>query len=158
VKRRAFTFGFTLIELMIVMTVVVFIFGGSIAAFLKFNSTQSLLNDARQVSSELNRARTMAASQQYPTGCISLKGVSVTSDVNMTGMTVTTRCGSGNFPGEVNKILTSSIFISSVDITFLPGSGYVSDGADKEIKIQDGSSPPAIKTVVVGTYGLISIL
>lgn len=151
------TAGFTLIELMITMVIVVLLLGGSLAAYLSFNRSQSMQNDARQVLSELNRARTMAASQQYPAGCISLNGVNVAGVAGGTDIKVTTQCEPQDSE-KVTQVLTSSTFTASFDITFLPGSGYISDGADEGIIIQSGGSPPATKTIVVGTYGLTSIL
>jgi len=158
VKNYSIPFGFTLIELMITIVLVVLLSGGALAAYLNFNKSQTMQNDARQVLSELNKARTMATSQQYPAGCTSLQGVKVAGDANETDITVTTLCGSGNPPGNEIKVLTNSTFMTAVDITFLPGSGYVSDGAGKEIVIRDDVSPTVTKTVSVEANGLASIL
>jgi prepilin-type N-terminal cleavage/methylation domain-containing protein len=158
VKRPNKASGFTLIELMITIVLIVLLSGGALAAYLSFNKSQTMQNDARQVLSELNKARTMATSQQYPAGCTSLQGVKVAGIVNETDITVTTLCGSGNYFGEPIKVLISSTFSSAVNITFLPGSGYVSDGADKQIVIHDDVSPTVTKTISVEANGLVSIL
>jgi prepilin-type N-terminal cleavage/methylation domain-containing protein len=158
VKKYLIPFGFTLIELMITIVIVVLLSGGALAAYLNFNKSQTMQNDARRVLSELNRIRTMATSQQYPVGCTSLKGVKVEGVAEGTELTVTTQCGSGNYAGGVIEVLTSSNFSSAVDITYLPGSGYISDGAGKEIVIHDDVSPTVTKTISVEANGLASIL
>lgn len=144
--------GFTLIELMLVMTIIVVLFGGSITAYLTFNKNQVTKNDARNFVAEIYRVRTLASSMQYPTGCTSLKGVNVLGSAGGTGITVITQCGSGNYSGAVIKVLTSSTFTSAIDITFLPGSGYLGSGANTEVTIVNESDPTITKVVSIGAY------
>ncbi|KKT40607.1 hypothetical protein A3K29_04310 [Candidatus Collierbacteria bacterium RIFOXYB2_FULL_46_14] len=154
-KRSVKTTGFTLIELMIVMAMIVLMAGGSIAAYLRFNTNQQIVNDARQLIAELSKARSSAATLQYPLGCTGLTGINVRStviDSNLVGLESTTLCGSGNVIGSPIQILKTSLFDVVFDITFLPGSGYLSTGADQTIVIKDINNPTVTKMVTVGTY------
>ena len=69
--------GFTLIELMMVMSMILILSGGAVATYLNFSKSQTVSNDARNFGSEIERVRTMAASLQYPAGCDSLKGYEI---------------------------------------------------------------------------------
>mgnify|MGYP001584132449 CR=1 FL=1 len=154
-KRTVKFFGFTLIELMVVMAMISLMAGGSIAAYLRFNTNQELDNDARQLMTEFSKARSSAATLQYPSGCSGLTGVRVRSIVIgdiLNGMETTTLCDSGNVVGQSIQILKSSVFTLPFDITFLPGSGYLSTGTDQSVTIKDIKNPTVTKIITVGTY------
>lgn len=151
--------GFTLIELMIVMTISVVLLGGSIAAYLNFNKTQTTSNDARALTAELYRVRTLASSLQYPTGCVSLKGYNVSSSLvgnDLSGVTVVADCEPVDVPSEQIQILSNSVFNTPFNLTFLPGSGYLNDGLEKEITITNINDPLLVKVIRVGVYGQVS--
>ena len=148
--------GFTLIELMMVTTIVLILSGGSITAYLNFNKTESVKNDARNLISEIYRVRTLASSLQYPTGCSSLKGYNVTSDALLSGVTVTADCDPDDVIFPAIKLLTGSTFTQAFDITFLPGSGYLTNGSDQQIVIKNSNDATVTKTITVGVYGNIS--
>ncbi len=149
--------GFTLIELMVVMLVIAIVTGGALTSYFKFNESQVIANDARQLVGEISRVRALAASLQYPSGCTGFKGVNIKSDVAKTGVTVTSQCTSGNYSEVKTGLLKSSTFTQAFDITFLPGSGYSSTGSDVSIVISDYKAVPNTKTVSVANYGLISV-
>lgn len=151
-------FGFTLIELMVVTLVILVLTGGALTSYFKFNEKQALTNDARALVGEISRARTLASSMKYPTGCTGFNGVNFRNDALNTGVTVTTQCTSGNFSEVKSPLLTSTSFSSAFNITFLPGSGYLSTGVDQTIILTDQKSPPNTMTITVGSYGLITQL
>lgn len=148
--------GFTLIELMMVTTIILVLSGGSIAAYLNFNKTESIKNDARNLISEIFRVRTLASSLQYPTGCNSLKGYNIKSDVLLSGVTVTADCDPTDVTFPAVKLLTGSIFTQAFDITFLPGSGYLTNDIDQPIVIKNSNDATMTKTITVGVYGNIT--
>ena len=67
-------------------------------------------------------------------------------------METTTLCDSGNVVGQSIQILKSSVFTLPFDITFLPGSGYLSTGTDQSVTIKDIKNPTVTKIITVGTY------
>lgn len=153
--------GFTLIELMVVMVVILFLSGGSIAAFLNFNRTQVINNDSRNLSVELSRVRTMASSLQYPVGCSALGGVNITSaqvDGKLNGVKVTTLCNPSNIESPVTRVLTGSIFQNDFDITFVPGTGYTQNGSEYQIVVVLEADSSVTKTVSVDALGVVNIL
>lgn len=152
--------GFTLVELMMSVTVILIISGIAVSSYLNFNVNQAIGNDSRGLVAILDKAKTSAASQQYPSGCVSLRGVNVKStliDSDLKGVTVTTICDPANIVGPVEEVLTSSLFTGPFDITFLPGSGYLQGGADAVIVIRSTARETTVKTINVGAYGIVSV-
>jgi len=147
--------GFTLIELMTVTAIVLILAGGSVAAYLNFNKNQSMDSDARSLVSEIYRVRNLASSMQYPTGCTSLKGYNIKSDISLTGLLLTVNCVPSNVMFPVVKILSVSVFTNAIDVSFLPGSGYLINGADQQITIKNSNDVTVTKIITVGQYGNI---
>lgn len=151
--------GFTLIELMLVILIIVILSGGAFTAYLTFNKSQSTGNDARNFAAEIYRVRTLAASLQYPTGCSSLKGYNLQSNnINgeLIGITLTVDCDPVDVTNSPTQILTSSVFGQAFDITFLPGSGYLSNGTDTVVTITNKVDQTIFKTVTIGAYGVVT--
>lgn len=151
--------GFTLIELMVVVLVISVLAGGSIAAFLNFNRREQLASDVRNLLTEVNKARSLAATQQYPSGCTTLEGINLRStliDGSLTGVILTTQCFPANVVNPEVKILQNTVFAIPFDVTFLPGSGYL-DGDDVDIVVQLPEDSSVTKILHIGSYGSASI-
>lgn len=70
--------GFTLIELMVVISIIALLAGGGVAAFSSFNKTQTLKAAANDLKNNLRLAQSKALSQEKPAGCSCLNGYQVT--------------------------------------------------------------------------------
>lgn len=152
--------GFTLIEVMVTVVIIVVLTGGSISAYLNFNKSQSIDSDGRELMTAISRARALSANLVYPTGCTKLKGYSLKSaDVSgiHSGVIVTAKCDPADIVGVTEKLLKSSYFLSPFDITFSPGSGYLASGVDLDIILRDITDSTISKTVSVGVYGMTSL-
>lgn len=66
--------GFTLIELIVVTTIIALLTGGGIAAYNRFNEKQILEQAALDLKSNLRVAQNRALSGEKPTGCSTLDG------------------------------------------------------------------------------------
>ena len=153
--------GFTLIELIVVVSIIAILSGSSIAAFTKFNERQALGNDARQLVTELIKAKNLAASMQYPTGCLMLRGINIKSVSiagSLSGTQIVSMCDTGNVSQAILLTLKSSVFSAPLDITFLPGSGYLLAGVDQSTTINYKQDETLTKTITINTYGQISFL
>lgn len=67
--------GFTLIELIIVFTVIAILSAGGIAAFVAYSQTQSLSNDRENIITILNLAKANTSSQFKPTSSTQCQGI-----------------------------------------------------------------------------------
>lgn len=150
--------GFTLIELMLVMAISLILVGGSLTAYLNFNQTQTVNNDARSLMTEINRVRTMASSLQYPEGCDSLENYNIVNDADLTGVIVTADCSPIDITSPVVKVLSGSVFKNLVNLTFTPGSGYLENGIDQQITINNIDDSNVSKMITVGVYGTVTSL
>lgn len=151
--------GFTLIELMMVMVIIILVSGGSLTAYLNFNKTQSTINDARKLVAEIYRVRTLAATLQYPSDCTSLTGYNLKSSLvnsDLSGMSVSVLCSPANVEIPDTQILTNSVFVSPLNLIFKPGTGYLSTGSDIVITIANKSDPTVTKAVTIGAYGVVN--
>lgn len=154
--------GFTLIELMVTIVILLVLSGTSISAYLNFNKTQLIENDARQLVTELNRVRALAASIVYPSGCTTLRGYNLKSvDINgvHSGVVMTAKCLPADIANTANKLLKETYFSmpsstldQPFDVTFQPGNGYLSTGQDIVITIRDSTDLSTIKKITVGAY------
>lgn len=154
------TRGYTLIELMITLAIVLILSGGGVAAFLKFNKTQAMDSDARQVVSEIGRVRALAISLQYPAGCTELQEYTIASIAvggSLSGVQVKAVCNSGEVVSAPTTILNNSVFTAAFTATFTPGTGYLTTGMDMVINIQDNIDATLTRKITIGTYETIKI-
>lgn len=71
-------FGFTIIELLVAMSITLLLAGGVVAAFNNFNDNQRVQQGAITLKSNLRFAQNKAISGEKPTGCGTLTGYTVT--------------------------------------------------------------------------------
>ena len=69
--------GFTLIELMVVISIIALLVGLSIAGYSNFNKTQTLQAAAKDLKNNLRLAQNKALAQEKPTTCTCLSGYQV---------------------------------------------------------------------------------
>lgn len=123
--------GLTLIELIVVITIMIIISGVSLASYFQFSQRQSALNDARNFVTMLRRVQAMAKNLVYPSGCSSLTGYRVFTNCATYGescqsvsASAVAVCGVG---GEKvitdEKVFTDAYFSAGINVTFIAGSG-----------------------------------
>ncbi|MBT3250109.1 MAG: hypothetical protein HN846_04315 [Candidatus Pacebacteria bacterium] len=117
--------GFTLIELIVSIGILVLITGGGIAAFLNFNDKQQVLNGSKELRSYLRTAQTLVRVGESPAGCDKLVGYKVTSSDAGTvkEIKILAVCSTGGVEESIEKdsfLLPESTTLSSdINITFL---------------------------------------
>ncbi|MCX6792390.1 MAG: type II secretion system protein [Candidatus Gottesmanbacteria bacterium] len=145
--------GFTLIEIIVSITLLLLLSGFFIAGYNRFNDTQKVQQAASTLVRNLQAVRTKAASGNKPAGCDTLVGYTVT----FTADTYTSRalCRVGAV-GEINTYtLPTDVTISAVPstITF-----YALDrgaSANQTITITDVGNTKTVN-VSVFTSGVVS--
>jgi len=135
--------GFTLIEMMITVVILIIVSGVSVAAMITFNQNQGSEDDIRRVLTELRRTHSKATGVSYPSGtCTSLSGYRLTipSPVSSKDISVTALCTPTSIIEERVGVLRDSYFSGSeVSFTINAGDGRV-------IPITP-ASPPVIITI-----------
>ena len=119
--------GFTLIELMVVVTIIILLSGVSLSSYFRFSQRQAAKNDARNFSTTLRRVQAMAKNLVYPTGCTGLSGYLFYAAINTQSVSADAVCSGARinvFSGE--QVLSTATFSSPISITFEVGSGNAS--------------------------------
>ncbi len=162
--------GFTLVELLVVFSVLVILSSVSIASFSSFNRTQSIQSAALDLSTMLQTAKARAASQYKPPSCGSSSLSSYVVRVcKLTGSTCSSNgdyelyvsCGAGSSVIAQGK-LPKNVFIDdetttakSISFTLLDGSVkgagdiYITDTAGN---IKNVNITPAGKIKIVTSF------
>lgn len=155
--------GFTLIELIVVIAIIILLSGVSLAAYFRFSQRQAALGDARNFSTELRKIQALAKNLVYPVSCSSgLVGYRLKSDCKdletCKTMSAWAVCGAVEIPVIVNEpILTKAFFTYDVDISFAAGSGNINPGAVGTYDFSNANDPTYTVEVVTDINGNIDV-
>jgi len=166
IRNLKFSGGFTLVELLVVFSVLVILSTVSIASFSSFNRTQSIQSAAFDLSTMLQTAKSRATSQYKPSSCgtntlssymvrvCKLTGSSCSSDGDYE---LLASCGGGSSVIAKSR-LSKNIFVDGATTTtklimFNLLNGSVSGTGDVVIKDTTGN----IRTVTINNVGRITI-
>ncbi len=129
--------GFTFVELLVVITIIILLSGMGLAAYFRFSQRQAAMNDARNFATTLRRVQAMAKNLVYPESCVSeLTDYQVyvdclTYDENCHEISALASCkNAGGLPITVNvinkeRILSKASFSTGFNITFAAGTGSI---------------------------------
>lgn len=146
--------GFTLIELMVVMAILLIGTSVGMASFMKYGKSQDLTQASADVASWLNNAKTNAVVQSFPPPCIQLLtmySIKTNSASNTYEMWV--YCNGTSFLLKNQKLPSGVTFDvgTSAEITFAAASGVSSGGT---IKVKNVSKT---NTIIIDTVGNITL-
>jgi len=135
--------GFSLVELLVVMTIISVLMGVGMMSFSNIQQDQTLKKAASQVRSTLYEARQMAFFGKRPAGCTTpFNGVQVScaGGLGTSSLTLESSCGS---PPSTYLSLKTVTFDKSVNLTCPPSIEFTS--------VTQNVSSSADYVIVVGT-------
>jgi prepilin-type N-terminal cleavage/methylation domain-containing protein len=156
--------GYSLIELMMAVSVIMILSGGALAAFLNFDQRQKMTNDYSNVVTLLKSAYQKSTSGVYPTGCLGLIDYAVTipSPSYATGIRVSARCQNDSYHTDHANILSGSVFVSGVSFAYSASSGVLSpitpsalSGGNVYLDIQSSISAGMTRRITISNFGVI---
>jgi prepilin-type N-terminal cleavage/methylation domain-containing protein len=122
--------GFTLIELMVVVAIIVLLSGMALAGYFNFTRKEAALNDARNLMSEMRKVQSLAKDLVYPNGCNNLTSyelVTSCSDNSCKTMNIYAICSGLRVPVKTEEaVLVNNNFSKVIDVFFEAGSGNIS--------------------------------
>lgn len=166
ISNFKFSRGFTLIELIVVLTIGSIISMLAIAGFSTYNQIQVLQTSASDLGSTLGLARSRASSQiKNGTNCSNQSNSldSYTVSITIPGsynLTIQCSSGSNSYSDSIySKTLSSGIVFtndtSPVSYVFPTVKGGINLGG--QIVLKDNNNPSRTKTITVSSAGGISI-
>jgi prepilin-type N-terminal cleavage/methylation domain-containing protein len=125
--------GFTLIELMVTITIIVILSGISVAGYYRFSQREAALDDARNFVTEMKKVQALAKNLVYPNDCTGLVNYNLVSDCfgkeDCQTMTAYAVCNSQVLPIKVidkEKVLSKAYFTYDINVDFQAGTGGIS--------------------------------
>jgi type II secretory pathway pseudopilin PulG len=111
--------GFTIIELLIAISVMLLLVGGGMAAFVTFNDKQVILGEARRLQGMLRSAQTKARNGAKPATCTRLDGYRVFLDVGSQTVREYAVCAGVNVISSSYNLPTGIGVESQLNVVFL---------------------------------------
>lgn len=117
--------GFTLIEMMIVISIFVIMSTGAVINYRAFNQRQQALQSAKNLQEAFRLAQKKARVGDKPTGCQTLNGYLVTGTTSSTTITITADCTNQDYQVSTAQLIGNARLQSNVSVTFRVISGGV---------------------------------
>lgn len=145
--------GFTLIELMVAITIMTLLFGSGVVSYLKFNDNQQVVVTGQKIQQMLRTAQKKARVGDKPTGCNTLNAYQLSaSAVANAQVRLDAVCNSGNFQVESYTLPSKVTFSQGLSMRFKVLTG----GTDQPGTIQLNGDTGTTFTFTVGAGGDIS--
>lgn len=131
--------GFTLVELLIVVTILVTLLGVGLASFNTFNRRERLKQAALTLKSNLRFAQTKSISVEKPTsGCTEFVGMTVRFTAST--YTVIHECTPEGDVGEAETVTLAGMTFSPIpsEFTFISRSNSLSPSATQTLTLVNG--------------------
>lgn len=130
--------GFTLIELLVSITIMLLLISGGIAAYVKFNDKQVILNEAKDLQSYFRSAQSRARVGDRPSGCTRLEGYSIQVTAGSSTVDLIAVCSSGNINRGQYELENNVTVGSDVNLEFYVLHGGVSSSQTITLNSQSG--------------------
>lgn len=130
VPTRKWQAGFTLVELIIAVAIMVLMLGTGVISYLQFNDRQALLAGAQELGSIMRVAQTRAKNGERPSGCDRLLSYSVRMPAGSSVATVSAVCENGSYVRSETTLTgrTTAQSVINVEFRSLHG-GVINPGA-----------------------------
>lgn len=156
---RSFTtkFGFSLIEMLVVVSIIAVIAGGGIAAYINLNDRQVTLNTGLELQNFLRDAQKKARVQDRPASCDHLTGYSViVAPGNLQTATLKGVCANGSYTVSTYNLPNNVYVQSAFTMTFQVLNGGVMNAGTIGIAQPSIASPKWTFSFTVDAGGSIS--
>lgn len=119
--------GFTMIELLISITIMMLLLGVGVASFISFNERQQLSSAAKELQEFFRSAQTRARTGDVPQGCGSLSGYNIQMAVDSPSVQMYAVCSTGNILRSEKSLSGGARPLNAINMTFLNLKGGVTN-------------------------------
>lgn len=140
--------GFTFLELLVSITILMLIVGGGIASYIVFNERQQLTGAAKELQAYFRSAQTRARSGDVPPGCETLTGYAVKAFSDSSLVTVRAICSNGDIVRSEHNLTGGVMPNTNFDVIFGVLKGGVTGAQD--ISLSLGSRSYTFKVTAGG--------
>ena len=145
--------GFTLIEILIAISIMTVIFSFGLASYASFNRRQITEQAVQLIVSDLRLTQSLATNQEKPSGCSNFRGYSFEVTSSSGSYRIFSLCGT---PTDYKSISLKGVTLSGfskVDFLILSRPPEFTGGRNLMVTESGGSNS---KTITVGISGDIS--
>lgn len=121
--------GFTLLELMISVTIMMLMVGLGLASFITFNERQQLTGAAKELQEFFRSAQTRARTGDIPEGCGAFSGYNVQMAIDSSSAQMFAICSNGNVLRAEKSLTGGSRPQNAINMTFLNLKGGVNNAS-----------------------------
>lgn len=129
--------AFTMVELIIAISITLLLVGGGIAAFIEFNDKQAIRASAEELQIYLRTAQTKARLGERPAGCDHLNSYAVKATAGSNQISLVANCDSGEQAYDTYSFPSNISIQDELNVAFYSLHGGVSGAGT--IRVIDGS-------------------
>jgi type II secretory pathway pseudopilin PulG len=117
-SSKKLALGFTLIELIVTITIMMLLLGSGIVSYLRFNDRQAVLAAGEELSSLLRVAQTRARVGDRPSGCYQLQAYHVRAVFGSSTVNLVAVCENGTFTRTETSLTSNIRAAQEIDVGF----------------------------------------
>jgi len=148
--------GYSLVEILVVLTITGAIFGLGYVGFRDFARRQSVNSAAKTFKTDIKLAQEQAASGKKVAGCVVLDGYKVIVDASNSLYTISASCSSGS--GKTDYEIKSKKLTSDVAVTIVPQNTFIFKSIAQGTDIASGESITVTFTQSAGGGYAVSVV
>lgn len=119
--------GFTLLELVISIGIMMLLVGLGVASYLQFNERQQVVGSARELQALFRSAQTRARTGDVPPGCGTLSGYLVEGAAGSSQVLMYAVCSGGNILRSTLTLIGGVTPVAGINMTFQTLKGGVTN-------------------------------
>lgn len=127
--------GFTLIEVLVAVSIMIALMSGAIASYRIFVPRQQVLQSARNAQQAFLFAQKKARVGEKPSGCNTLRGYAVRGNISATSLNIYAVCVSGEYLVTNISFVGTARLEQNVNVTLKVLTGGTATGSDVTVII-----------------------
>lgn len=156
-KKTSGKFGFTLVEILVTISLILIISWFGVAYYSSFNQRQNVEQAAKKIVSDLRLAQNMATSQEIPSGCLNFEGYFFNVDLNAATYKIESICNPVSTRSIHKEVVLNGVTLSGFTMVKFKSLGKLPEFVNEKKFMTVTGSNNYSRTITVGDSGEISI-